>query len=156
VGNYKSNNDATEWVIDMIITDNEAASVQNTLKQLGFDVEITRQTHWEIGTNGNSETVLKKIDDSGELYNSNKEFISQIAQEENCATLLVRQKEDIRGRSKFESLTERFEIDGITSLKRGVIWNLKFKGGNLDTVLKDILTTHILFNPLSHECYKIN
>ena len=156
VANYKSNNDATEWVIDMIITDNEAASVQNTLKQLGFDVEITRQTHWEIGTNGNSETVLKKIDDSGELYNSNKEFISQIAQEENCATLLVRQKEDIRGRSKFESLTERFEIDGITSLKRGVIWNLKFKGGNLDTVLKDILTTHILFNPLSHECYKIN
>ena len=156
VANYKSSEDATEWIINMIITDNEAASVESTLNKLGFHLEISRQTHWEIGTNGNADTVLKKIDDSGELYNSNKEFISQISEEENCATLLVRQKEDIHGRSKFESLTERFEIDGITSLKRGVIWNLKLKGGNLDTVLKDILNTHILFNPLSHECYRIN
>ena len=57
--------------------------------------------------------------------------------------------------SKFESLTERFDIDGITDLKRGVIWNVTVKGGNFETVIDDILDTHIFFNPLSHECYRI-
>ena len=60
------------------------------------------------------------------------------------------------GRSKFESLKERFEIDGITELKRGVIWNVTVNSGNFEAVLNDILDTHILFNPLSHECYRIN
>ena len=152
---YETDEQRAEWVIDMIITDNEAASVQNALNQLGFDVEITRQTHWEIGTNGNRESILQQIDASGELYNSNKEFISNILHKENIASLLVRQKEDIKGRSKFESLRERFEIDGITHLTYGTIWNVTIASGNLDTVLGDILETHIFFNPLSHDCYKI-
>ena len=152
---YETDEQRAEWVIDMIITDNEAASVQNALNQLGFDVEITRQTHWEIGTNGNRESILQQIDASGELYNSNKEFISNILHKENSAALLVRQKEDIKGRSKFESLRERFEIDGITHLTYGTIWNVTIASGNLDTVLGDILETHIFFNPLSHDCYKI-
>lgn len=152
---YETDEQRAEWVIDMIITDNEAASVQNALNQLGFDVEITRQTHWEIGTNGNRESILQQIDASGELYNSNKEFISNILHKENSAALLVRQKEDIKGRSKFESLRERFEIDGITHLTYGTIWNVTIASGNLDTVLGDILETHIFFNPLSYDCYKI-
>ena len=156
VENYQSRNEATEWVVDMIITDNEAASVHNALDHLGYTINITRQTHWEIETNGNQESILRKIDESGELYNSNKEFISKVTEKENTASFLVRQKEDMIGRSKFESLKERFEIEGITDLKRGVIWNVTVKKGNFETSLKQILDTHILFNPLSHECYQIN
>jgi hypothetical protein len=69
---------------------------------------------------------------------------------------LVRQKNDMHGRAKFESLTERFEIDKLYELKRGVIWNVTVNSGNLETILKHILDTHILFNPLSYECYRIN
>ena len=69
---------------------------------------------------------------------------------------MVRQKEDMIGRAKFESLIERFEIDGISEIKRGVIWNVTVKSGNLENVLGNLLDTHILFNPLSHECYRIN
>ena len=156
VENHQSSNGATEWVVDMIITDNEAASVHNALDHLGYTINITRQTHWEIETNGNQESILRKIDESGELYNSNKEFISKVTEKENTASFLVRQKEDMIGRSKFESLKERFEIEGITDLKRGVIWNVTVKKGNFETSLKQILDTHILFNPLSHECYRIN
>ena len=156
VENYQSSNGATEWVVDMIITDNEAASVHNTLDHLGYTINVTRQTHWEIETNGDQESILRKIDESGELYNSNKEFISKVTEKENTASFLVRQKEDMIGRSKFESLKERFEIEGITDLKRGVIWNVTVKKGNFETSLKQILDTHILFNPLSHECYRIN
>ena len=156
VENYQSRNGATEWVIDMIITDNEAASVHNALDHLGYTINVARQTHWEIETNEDQESILQKIDESGELYNSNKEFISKVTEKENTASFLVRQKEDMIGRSKFESLKERFEIEGLTDLKRGVIWNVTVKKGNFETSLKQILDTHILFNPLSHECYRIN
>ena len=156
VANYQSNDDAAEWIVDMIITDNEASSIQNALNHLGFDVSIARQTHWEISTYGNRESILKKIDKTGELYNSNKEFISKASTTENIASLLVRQKEDMVGRAKLESLTGRFEIGDISEIKRGVIWNVTINGGNFKTILKEILDTHIFFNPLSHECYKIN
>ena len=148
--------DATQWVIDMVITDNEAASVNNALNHLGYDVSITRQTHWEISTNEGHNDSLEKIDASGELYNSNKEFISNIRSAENTVSFLVRQKEDMHGRIKYESLKERFEIEELKEIKRGVIWNLSINSGNIDTVINDILNTNILFNPLSHECYKIN
>jgi len=153
---YKANSNATEWIIDMIITDNEASSVRNALDHLGHNVSIARQTHWEISMDGDRESILKKIDATGELYNSNKEFISQPKDSEKNTSFLVRQKEDMLGRAKYESLKERFEIDGITDLKRGVIWNVTVNSGSFDTVLNDILGTHILFNPLSHECYRIN
>lgn len=156
VEDYDPNPEATEWVIDMIITDNEAASVHSVLGQLEYDVSITRQTHWEISVDDERGSVLQKIDATGELYNSNKEFISEITSADNTASFLVRQKDDTRGRAKFESLTKRFEIEKLSELKRGVIWNVTVNGGNFETVLNGILDTHILFNPLSHECYRIN
>ncbi|MDG2397991.1 MAG: phosphoribosylformylglycinamidine synthase I, partial [Candidatus Marinimicrobia bacterium] len=156
VANYNPNDDAAEWVIDMIITDNEASSVHNTLIRLDHDVSISRQTHWEIFVDGERESILKAIDATGELYNSNKEFISKTISMQNTTSFLVRQKEDMIGRAKFESLTDRFEISGITKIKRGVIWNITVNSGNLENVLGSLLDTHIFFNPLSHECYRIN
>ena len=156
VTNYRASRNAVEWVIDMIITDNEAASVHNALTHLGYNVSIARQTHWEIAVEGARKSVLQKIDATGELYNSNKEFISKIKLADNTASFLVRQKEDMLGRSKFESLTERFEITELNQLIRGVIWNVTVNGSNFESILKDILNTHILFNPLSYECYRIN
>ena len=156
VANYETNGDSTEWVIDMIITDNEAASVHNALDHLGYNVSISRQTHWEIKTHGDRKSILQKIDESGELYNSNKEFISKAIAKENTTSFMVRQKEDMIGRSKLETLTNRLEIGGIANLSRGVIWNVTVNSGNLNDVLSGVLNTHLFFNPLSHDCYRIN
>ena len=156
VAPYESNGNSTEWIIDMIITDNEAASVHNALDHLGYNVSISRQTHWEIKTHGDRKSVLQKIDESGELYNSNKEFISRAIAKENTTSFLVRQKEDMIGRSKLETLTNRLEIGGIANLNRGVIWNVTVNSGNLNDVLSGVLNTHLFFNPLSHDCYRIN
>ena len=156
INDFKLNTNASEWVIDMIITDNEAASVQNVLVNLNLKVDITRQVHWEIMTTGNADDILSEIESSGELFNSNKEYISEINKDENTVSFLVRQKEDMQSLLKFESLTGRFGIDGIVDLKRGVIWNVTVNGGNFEAILKDIFNTHILFNPLSYECYRIN
>ena len=153
---YSADESCTEWLVNMIITDNEAVSVQNALIQLGYDIDLTRQTHWEIETAGEKENILGKIEASGELYNSNKEFIGERETSDGTVSILVHQKEDMHGRLKQESLTDRFQIDGLVKIKRGVVWNLSVKRGNIDTIINEILETNILFNPLSHECYRIN
>ena len=153
---YQPSDGSVEWVIDMIITDNEAMSVCSALGGLEHGFSITRQTHWEISVDGDQSSALKKIDATWELYNSNKEFISKIITSEKTASFLVRPKEDVLGRAKLESLIKRFEIRELTKLKRGVIWNVTVNSGNFESVLKEILNTHILFNPLSYECYRIN
>ena len=146
----------SEWVVDMVITDNEAETVQNALRRIGIDVTIQRQQHWEISTSDNSSATLKKIEDTGELFNSNKEYISSIKTNENTACLLVRQKEDMFCQSKFESIRERFSIKELIQLKRGIVWNIKIKNTNFQPVLDKIIDTNILFNPLSHECFRIS
>jgi len=156
LADYFPNPNGTELIINMIINDNEASSVSNALKNLGHDVTITRHTHWEIVTDAKPKSILEKIKITGELYNSNKEYIGKLKSGQNTASFLVRQKEDLYGRSKFESLTQRFEINELSELKYGVIWNVTLNRGNFEAVLQDILNTHLLFNPLSHECYKIN
>ena len=153
---YTPGNMAFEWVIDMIITDNEEATVQNALQRIGLDVTITRQQHWEITTSGDSKNSLKKIEDTGELFNSNKEYISAITEKKDSVSFLVRQKEDMHSQAKFESIRERFSINELVKLKRGVIWNISIKSTNFESVLNSIIDTNILFNPLSHECFRIS
>ena len=153
---YTPNDKASEWVIDMVITDNEAATVQNALQRMGLDATVNRQQHWEITTSGDPKNSLKKIEDTGELFNSNKEYISAITAKKNSASFLIRQKEDMHSQAKFESIRERFRINELVKLKRGVIWNISIKNTNFESVLNSIIDTNILFNPLSHECFRIS
>jgi len=153
---YTPDDKASEWVIDMIITDNEAATVQNALQRMGLDATVNRQQHWEITTSGDPKNSLKKIEDTGELFNSNKEYISAITAKKNSASFLIRQKEDMHSQAKFESIRERFRINELVKLKRGVIWNISIKNTNFESVLNSIIDTNILFNPLSHECFRIS
>ena len=154
IDNYNKN-DNVEWIVEMIINDNEAVSVQNALIQKGHDVIISRHTHWEIDIDQKKSATLSKIDKSGELYNSNKEFISKVKVASNTASYLVRQHDDIFGRAKLESLKDKFEIKEISNIKHGVIWNITVNSGNFDSTINTILDTNILFNPLSYECYRI-
>ena len=156
IRDYSPDKNSTEWVIDMVITDNEAATIQNALHRMGIDVSISRQQHWEIKISGDSKTALKKIEKTGELFNSNKEYMSSLSKEKNKVSFLVRQKEDMHSQAKFESIRERFNVSELTQLKRGVVWNINAKDTNFDSVLNSILDTNIFFNPLSHECFRIS
>jgi len=154
--NYNPKDNVSIWKISTIITDNIALSVEQTLKNLGCDIAIERQIHWEIETESNTQNILKNIDASGELYNSNKEFINTTKKKTYDLSLLVRQKDDVHGRIKYESLTQRFNINGLKKIKRGTIWSLSLNSGNIQHVLDQIFNTNILHNPQSHECYRIN
>jgi phosphoribosylformylglycinamidine synthase len=156
VSSFSSKKGATELIIDQIITDNEASSVQKALQKRGFNVTIKRQNHWEVYVEGDIKSTLKSIELSGELYNSNKEFISELVKQKKTTSFLVRKKNDVLGQSKAETLRERFDMGGITKIKHGVIWNITVNEGNFETTLNELINTQILFNKISHECYRIN
>ena len=154
--NYKKKGNSSIWIVNLIITDNEAVSVQNALQKKGFEIKVTKQVHWEIGCSENPKSVLKQVEASGELYNSNKEFLSKIPKDKDTHSFLVRQKDDMHCQQKFNSLKQRFKIKNLLELKRGVVWNITIKNANLNTNFNNILNTNILHNPLSHECFRIS
>ena len=156
IATYEKNKNSNIWIVDLIITDNEAVSVQSALQQKGFDVKISKQIHWEINCSENPKNVLKQIEDSGELFNSNKEFLSELPKNQDTHSVLVRQKDDMHCQKKFNSLTQRFKIKNLLELKRGVIWNITIKNANFNPTFNNILNTNILHNPLSHECFRIS
>ena len=151
---YSSDRDSVVWLVNMIIADNEAVSVHNALTHLDVPVTVQRMTHWEIASDNKTSALHNQLIESGELFNSNKEFITANKPKNNSATFLVRQKEDMLGRQKKQSLTNRFAIDGIREIRHGVLWNITVNSGNFDMVIHQVLDNHILYNPFSQNCYK--
>ena len=138
----------------MIITDNEAVSVHNALAHLDIPVKVQRMRHWEIVADKKTSSLQNALIKSGELFNSNKEFIAKNKTHNNSATFLVRHKEDMLGRQKQQSLTNRFAIEGIREIRYGVLWNITVNSGNFEAVIQQVLDNHILYNPFSQNCYK--
>ena len=152
---YSFKENTASWKISTIITDNIASSVEKKLQSFGCDVTISRQIYWEIETTKKKRETLEKIDRSGELYNSNKEYIDGTKNKADIS-FLIKQKDDVEGRLKYESLTKRFEIDGLIKINKGIIWNVSVNSGNISDTIDHIFKTNILHNPISHECYRIN
>ena len=152
---YSFKENTASWKISTIITDNVASSVEKKLQSFGCDVTISRQIYWEIETDKEKRETLEKIDRTGELYNSNKEYIDRTKNKADIS-FLIKQKDDIEGRIKYESLTKKFEIDGLIKINKGIIWNVSVNSGNISDTINHIFKTNILHNPISHECYRIN
>jgi phosphoribosylformylglycinamidine synthase I len=151
----------SELVIDLVITDNHALSVENSLKHANIPVKIKRYIHWEIETD--TPDVFEKIKSTGVLFNDRKEKISNLerrvpsplvgeGQGEGCAEgkiFLIRPKEDILGQQKLQLLKNHFGVDGVHAIRHGILWQVI---GN-ETSINDVLQTHLLQNPYAHDCY---
>ena len=146
----------TRWLINQIITDNEADTVEKTLNNLELNVSISKMVFWEIDVENKKKAVLNKVKESGLLFNPNKEFIDQINFKNPFLYLLIFKKEDMVSKSLFNSLYNHFNLKQIISLKRGVLWKIKVNSGNIETVLIKILKSNILLNPITYECYRVN
>ena len=168
----------TEFLVSLIITDNEAITLENALHQIGFkDVKVNRYTHYLIESRSAfKNSRLKELILTNELLNTNKELVSIKADQgnkryhhgtgefegltvapqvaANKASFLVRDREDMVGKSKGDVLKEDFGYDEIESVKRGVVWEVEFKDEtHKEEELQNILKTHIFYNHHSQECY---
>lgn len=151
------NCDEKQLLIDQVLADNEAISVQLALKQLGMHVNVKRYVHWSAEVD---DDTLEKMIASEELFNPKKEFIveqSEITQgsKENSLILLVRAHDDFVGQQKFQLLANHFEIDGIKNLSKGTVWQISANHMSQEDKQK-IIDSGLLFNPVSQHCYDLS
>lgn len=151
---YKKPIDAQECIVELMITDNQALTVQNTLHQLGIPVTVRRQVHWEIHTA--SQQTLAQIKKSGVLFNDRKEIeIAPSTENQTKAVkLLVRAKEDMLGLQKQQTLANHFNVSDLPLIKHGVLWHFSGDVTALDALQEHILSTNIIINPYAHDYYQ--
>ena len=149
ISKYDKPEKSLEFLVDLIITDNEAETLQIALSQLGYnDVEVKRYTHWEVETNKVNDKLIDELIKSGELLNTNKEipYVNDRTKlETKSHKLLVRYIDDFIGKEKLNTLNNRLNIKSVKSVKKGILWELKCS----DDDWQKIKETNILFNPFS-------
>lgn len=142
-----------QFPIGLIITDNAALSVQNALGQKGFSVRLERRVLWEIEVAAKAEidAIRQAILDSGELFNSNKEFVEKSPPGSDLA-FVVQPNDDPLGEAMHQTLTHRFGIEGLTRVRRSILWRVMESETTLDSAETDaLLRTHIFHNPVSEK-----
>ena len=143
---YSKPENSTELLVDMIITDNEAVTVENALKQSGFEgVEIKKKVYWNVEADNLDLDALVK---SGELLNTNKENVIEKL-EDGYFNLLVMYKGDDEGKGKLATLKNKLGFDSIEDVQKGILWQIKCKEEDLEK----ILATNIFYNPFSQDYF---
>ncbi|WP_367607386.1 phosphoribosylformylglycinamidine synthase I [Legionella sp. W05-934-2] len=148
---YRPNPDAHDLFVDLIINDNTAFTINQTIQSVSDKVRVKRLQHWSVHCA--SKTVLHQIQASGVLYNEQKEYLVDYKPKSSHHTFLIRAHEDILGLQKKQHLQHHFAIDGIESIEHGVLWQIEAEPTHLEKVTDAILNSHILYNPISHVCY---
>lgn len=148
---YQKPTDTETMSVRLVITDNQALTVQNTLHQLGIPVTVTRYIHWEVKTD--SKQTWQQIKTSGVLYNDRKEVEVDFAKPKNAVAYLVRAKEDMHGQQKLQTLHDHFNVKGINDIKHGVVWVFESDTAELSALAQQILKSNIIANTSAHDCY---
>jgi len=148
---YKKSKDSIEFLVDLIITDNEAETLQMALNNLGYkNVKVSRLTHYEIAVDKKSDKLIDELIKSGVLLNTNKE-IPYIDDESKLIPkahkILVSYKDDFDGQGKLNTLNNRLNIKSVKSVKKGVLWQVECQEADWQKILE----SNILFNPYSQE-----
>lgn len=143
---WQKDENSLEMLVELIITDNEAVTVENALKLMGFEVEIKRKTFWQVKYNQKPE--ISDLVKSGELLNTNKERVIDKLPV-GSYNLLVFYKDDYEGKGRLKTLKNRFDFSEINDLRKGVLWQIEAKESDLEKILK----TNIFYNPYSQVCY---
>jgi len=158
IPDYVKEEDRHEIIVESIITDNAAYTVQTALRAHGINVCVRRYAHWEIALRqGALPSTISAIIASGELCNTNKERSidsSVLASRSRSARYLVRYRDDNAGSSKIQTLRNHHGFTDIESIISGVLWILKPAVESQQSVIDDVISTNILYNPNSQICMR--
>ena len=148
VKNFDKNNN-TEILVSTIIADNEAISVERCINKLGFDVKISKYVHYEISAKNNFD--LSEVLKTDVLFNPSKEYVTTIKKNEKSFRFIVRNLDDIHGKSLLQTLKQRFGFKNLQSVNRGVVWEININSNSPKKDVDLILNSHIFSNPVSQE-----
>jgi phosphoribosylformylglycinamidine synthase I len=151
ITNFKTSSETRELIVELMITDNHAMSVENALRRKNIPSQVRRQIHWEIDCE--TDAAYEEVIASGVLFNDRKEILVQPAAVKNTKNIsfLVRPKEDLLGQQKKQMLEHHYAIRGIRSIRHGVLWSVA--GQETQQLADHVINSHILYNPYAHDCY---
>jgi phosphoribosylformylglycinamidine synthase subunit PurQ / glutaminase len=159
--------------VELIITDNEERTIENTIKRMGFkDIKLKRKLYYAFSTKkgANAKSVAEKLIKTGEIVNLNKEIPTVIIGRDRYAydkvngliksesapkeeqTYCAMDHDNFFGKNICTKLQHHFKNNEIASVKRGVMWTLSMKKPE---EAQELIRTHILHNPNSMKLVKI-
>lgn len=143
-----------QCLTQLIITDNQALTVQKTLRKLGFSVTVNRFKHWEIECD--SSDIIEQIKKTGVLYCERKEREIPLTElsSESGLFYLVRAKDDLVGQQTLQSLESHYSVQHIEKINHGILWQFESHEANINELIDNILLTNIIRNEYAHECYQ--
>lgn len=152
---YRQLADAHQYLVKMIITDNEAVSVQKALHKLGIHAEVRKYQHWQINTEMDKAQLLSALEESCELYNPSKEYVVEDPQFDQSLAWLVRDNEDVLGKHKLANLHKQCGLTQIHDVHHGIVWQVIPETiAELDSIHALLNQHHVFYNPLAHEVYR--
>ncbi|KTD60849.1 phosphoribosylformylglycinamidine synthase I [Legionella shakespearei] len=151
---YRKKAGTHELLVKLVITDNQALTVQNTLRQNGISVRVSRLTHWQIDCD--SPELIEQIKKTGVLFNERKEYLVPPEEVHKTYSLayLVQSREDLLGQQKMQMLEDHFAITGLKNIQHGVVWLFESDEADQADFKETLLKTNIFFNQHAHECYE--
>jgi len=140
---YERNEQALHYWVSLLIHDNEAISLENTLQQMGLPVSLKKLVHWEVAAPQSLDTLIRESD---ELFNQQKEYLSE-AKGKRC--YVIRPHEDELALEKQETLSKLCKT--AVGVKREIVWCVDYPA-EAEAEVKAVLEGQaILGNPLAHE-----
>jgi len=153
--NYTLPESRYQFLIKMIITDNESISIEQTLKNLGIYCTIQKYQHLEIFSKKiDYKKMYELLYNNHAFYNPKKEYlITKIKLLKKSIKILVR-KNTVFNQYKLNILHKKYSLNEIFDIKYGIFWNIIPKNyQEIDYIKKYLLHNSILYNPIAYKAY---
>ncbi len=152
--------DKKQMPVKLIITDNTAYSIEDALEKKGYHVKVDRWVLWSIESDAPlTQSQHQELVNSGELLNTNKEWIDELSQitscDENSACFLVDSPVNPVAAMKLQTLKKRFGMDHLKDIQMRMIWKIENLGAEgIDWTA--LVKTHIFHNPVSDTILRLS
>lgn len=119
----------------------------------GFEKMVRKLVHTGVVMNTNKERAIVSVGKKFYEYKPSKGTLAamECPPEDNVYMLLVREREDFVGMSKFMTLQKRFKMEEVTEVKYGTLWAVTFDKEihkkDREVAWKQIIESHLFFNP---------
>ena len=99
---------------------------------------------------------VKIIEQSGHLFNPNKEFVIQndFSKGHKFLVQTIKEEDDALGIFNYKQLKKRFDLKSVSAIRHSVLWSISFDEDSKEDIVNQILETNILNNPYTHIRYR--
>jgi phosphoribosylformylglycinamidine synthase I len=153
--------------VELIITDNEERTIENTMKRKGFkDLKLKRQILYAVYTkkgvnlqktastlirsgellNLNKETPLVEIGDKNYIFNKEEGLQEVGTKTVNGKNIFVLDFDNFKGKKVYSQVKHYFKENEIKKIESGVHWTIDLK---TEQQIKKLIGTYIFHNPHS-------